>query len=579
MHTQVLINVEATDIRVAILEDAQLVELFVERFSKKNILGNVYKGRVEAIVPGLKAVFVNIGLEKNAFLHFQDLLQEYAVPERGRPERLSPSAKPSKEEEAWREEDSEGGDEFIPPQPIPLSGDDENGDAPPERERPKRGSRPLKVGDTLLVQVTKEPLNDKGPRVTSYISIPGRYLVMMPFSESTGGVSRKIVDAEERRRLKDFLRRINVGPGAFIIRTAGLKEEENAIMEDFEVLQNQWKVLTKKNMKSNAPALIHDEAQILHRLVRDTLHNEVDEILIDDRRRMKDLIEGCRLMAPRMVDRIHLYESSKNIFDVFEVEKQFQKALRRKVWLKSGGQIVIDETEALTAIDVNSGKFVGSDDQDSVILRTNLEACRAISRQLRLRDLGGLIVVDFIDMTNRDHQGQVLREFRNCLKRDNAKYAMTGFSEFGLVEMTRKRVRMSLAHAIYTPCPYCEGTAKILGEAQTWKLIKYAILEELSKEGKAEAVDVTVHSNIRTYIERDAIEDLKTIANRHRVRINIMSRPDFHHEQYTIVKRIESEVEKEQGETPEKGPEKRRGTAQKRVESAGAGTDNLTRQP
>lgn len=581
MHTQVLINVEATDIRVAILEDAQLVELFVEKFSKKNILGNVYKGRVEAIVPGLKAAFVNIGLDKNAFLHFQDVLQEYALPERGRPERLSPGAKGNDEEEAAWSKEGAVEDDYIPPQILPAqgSGEDEEPEAELPRERPRRGSRQLKVGDTLLVQVIKEPLNDKGPRVTSYLSIPGRYLVMMPFSESSGGVSRKIVDNEERKRLREILRRINVGPGAFIIRTAGLKEEENAIFEDFESLQNQWKVLMKRNLKSNAPAIIHDEAQILGRLVRDTLHNEVDEILIDDRKRMKELIEAGKLMAPRMVDRIHLYESAKNIFDVFEVEKQFQKALRRKVWMKSGGQIVIDETEALTAIDVNSGKFVGSDDQDSVILRTNLEACRAVSRQLRLRDLGGLIVVDFIDMTNRDHQAQVLREFRNCLKRDNAKYAMTGFSEFGLVEMTRKRVRMSLAHAIYTPCPYCEGTAKILGEAQTWKLIKYAILEDLSKEGKAEAIDVTVHSNVRTYIETEAIEDLKAIANRHRVRINITSRPDFHHEQYTIIKRIEAAPEREKSEGSEEAPAKRRGSGQKRVESAGAGTDNLTRQP
>lgn len=534
MLNQVLVNVEATDIRVALLEDGNLVELFVDHFNQKSILGNIYKGKVEAIVPGLKAVFVNIGMEKNAFLHFADVLQEYELPDRGRPERLRPQAKPVDAEE-WGED----GDDYIPP---PILPDSELTEAENAELAKPRSTRALKVGDSILVQVIKEPLKEKGPRVTSYISVPGRFLVMMPYSDNHGGVSRKISDAEERRRLRDILKSLNADTGAFIIRTAGLKEEECAIREDYEALTRQWKSIIKKNFRMPAPALVYDDADILHKLVRDTLRNDVDEILIDSKKQMKALIHACETMAPGLVNRIALFESSRNIFDVFEVEKQFQKALRRKVWLKSGGAIVIDETEALTAIDVNSGKYVGDEDQESVILKTNLEACRAITRQLRLRDLGGLIVMDFIDMTNREHQAQVLRELRNYLKKDNAKYAMTGFSEFGLIEMTRKRVRMSLAHVMNRACPYCEGTGKILNEAQTWKLIKYALLEELRNNEPAESVDIVVNSQIRTYLEKEVFNDVKAIANKFKVRLHFVGKPDYHHEQFSIIKRVKSVV-------------------------------------
>ncbi len=572
MHKQVLINVEATDIRVAILEDGQLVELFVEQSAARSILGNIYKGRVEAIVPGLRAVFVNVGMERNAFLHFSDVLREYALPERGRPERFRPATTKQEEdksaEEEWNEEDD---DEFIPPPILP----DAEAEEPEEGILPARSARPLRVGDSILVQIVKEPLKEKGPRITSYLSIPGRYLVLMPFSEHQGGVSRKIGDPEERRRLRDLLRSFPPDSGAFIIRTAGLEEDEAAIREDFEALQGQWKTMLKKNLRLNAPSLISDESNILQRLVRDTLRNDVDEILIDSKIEIKNLVQACEAMAPRLVERIHLFESSKNIFDVFEVEKQFQKALRRKVWLKSGGAIVIDETEALTAIDVNSGKYVGKDDQDEVILKTNLEACQAISRQLRLRDLGGLVVMDFIDMTNREHQQQVLRELRSCLKRDNAKYAMTSFSEFGLVEMTRKRVRMSLAHSIYRQCPYCEGTGKILGEAQTWKLIKYGLLDELNKGETVESVEVAVHSQIKSYLEKEVLGDIKSIANRYKIRLNFVGRPDYHHEQFTIVKQVNSTNNEEKA----KPRRNRRIFAEKRLETSATPHDNPACQP
>lgn len=542
MRKQVLINVEATDLRVAVLEDGTLTELFIEKFNERSILGNVYKGKVEGIVPGLKAVFVNIGLDRNAFLHFSDVLPEYELPVRGRPERLPPSKSKAMKisEEEFAAEES---DDYIPPPLIPGDELDEeiegNGES---AKRPARRSRALHVGDSILVQVSKESIQRKGPRVTSHVSIPGRYLVMMPFSDHQGGVSRKIENVEERRRLRDLLRSLDTESGAFIIRTAGLEEHEDTIRDDHEALVKQWKAIKRKNLRLKAPALIRNEQETLQLLVRDTLRNDIDEILIDSRAEMKKLVKSCEAMAPAMVRRIHLFESSKNIFDVFEVEQQFQKALRRKVMLKSGGFLIIDETEALTAIDVNSGKYVGEAGQDEVVLKTNLEACTVVSRQLRLRDLGGLIVIDFIDMENFDHRDRVLREFRGCLKRDDARYAISGFSEFGLIEMTRKRVRMSLAHVMSRLCPYCEGTGRIFGESHIWKLIKYELIEELSKDNPSESVQISVHSQIKDYLAGEVLSDLTSIANRFGVKVEVVGKYDYHHEQYSIATQAKSKI-------------------------------------
>lgn len=585
MHKQVLINVEASDLRVAILENGILTELFVERFNAESILGNVYKGRVEGIVPGLKAVFVNIGREKNAFLHFSDVLREFDLPLRGRPLReappkVKPNGNGTEEKAEPAEIESSGGegeDEYIDPQVLPGEEAEDDLDEEEAIKPRKARSRTLRVGDPIMVQVIKEPINTKGARITSYISMPGRYLVMMPFAERRGGVSRKIEDASQRRRLRDLLRSLKAETGSFIVRTAGIDESEDAIREDYDFLVDEWKKIKRNNLKATAPALTYDESNILQRLVRDTFRNDIDEILIDSRSQMRELIKAAQKMAPVMVDRIHLYESAKNIFEVFEVEQQFQKALRRKVWTKTGGFLVIDETEALTAIDVNSGKYVGSEDQDQVILKTNMAACETVSRQLKLRDLGGLIVIDFIDMTNRDHQKQVMRELERCLNRDEAKYALSGFSDFGLVEMTRKRVRMSLAKSIYSECPYCEGAGRILNESQTWKQIKYELLRKLEADSDIEAAEVLVHSQIRSYLEEEAVSDIRGIAGQYSVALKFVSRPDYHHEQFDIITSVKSTKE-----TKKKAPTRRRTATRNKkteseksvVESSGAGPDN-----
>jgi ribonuclease G len=279
-------------------------------------------------------------------------------------------------------------------------------------------------------------------------------------------------------------------------------------------------------------------------------------------------------MVPEVRERIHYFESSQNIFDAFEVEQQFQKALRHKVWLRSGGAIVMDQTEALLAIDVNSGKFIGKDDHRQMILKTNMEACRVIARQLRLRDLGGLIVIDFIDMTDRDHEKQVLRELKNCLRADRAKYSMSDFAEFGLVLMTRKRVRGGLASAYFRPCPYCDGTARILADSQLWKQLKYDLVAKLEAQPQTTCVDITVHSEFKTYLQASVQDGLAAVAGKYQVAINIVGSPTCHHEAISIVTHVDTVIRKD--DKSKAGSRSRGRTVKKTLESSPAALDNAS---
>ena len=436
------------------------------------------------------------------------------------------------------EDEDEEDDDYV--EPIEDEEDDAEEAAARKAKRPPRRSRSLKVGEEILVQVTKEEISEKGARITTYISLPGRYLVMMPYSENAGGVSRRIEDAGERRRLRQILSDIKPEEGSFIIRTAGLEQGEEDIRRDAKLLQKNWASIMRRAQRGHAPVSVYDEQDILTRVVRDNFTEDLDEILIDSASSMRPLIKACQEMIPELSNRIHFYDSPVNIFDTFEVEKQFQKALKRKVWMRSGGAIVIDETEALIAIDINSGKYVGQEDQDQVILKTNLEACRAVARQLRLRDLGGLVVIDFIDMNSREHEMQVLREFKRCLRSDRAKYSVSDFSEFGLVQMTRKRVKKSLASSFYRPCPYCDGSGRILSEAQLWKELKYDLIAELEQAPKTDAVEILVHSQLKTYMQENVLDTLTWMANKYQVALNVVASNEFHHEQVKIVKRVNS---------------------------------------
>ena len=566
MYKQVLINIEEMDIRVAMLEDGTLAELFIEDAASRSIIGNIYKGRIESIVPGLRALFVNIGQEKNAFLHFNDVLPEYELPQSGRPERESARQIKARMKDP-RQSDEEDMDEDDYIEPL-LSESDEPEAAARKVKRPRPRKRRLRVGDEVLVQVVKEKISEKGARVTTFMTLPGRFLVFMPYADNSGGVSRRIEDIGERRRLRQILREINEEVGPVIIRTAGLEQDLEEIRNDARQMARTWEAVAKKASRKRAPACIHNDHQILRRLVRDNFTVQINEILIDSKPAMRELIEACGDMVPALVERTHFYDSPVNIFDTFEVEKQFQKALKRKVWLRSGGAIVIDETEAMTAIDVNSGKFVGDEDQESVILKTNLEACRAIARQLRLRDLGGLIVIDFIDMASREAEMQVQREFKKALRSDRAKFSMSDFSNYGLIEMTRKRVRRSLLHALYRPCPYCEGSSRILNEPQLWKQLKYELMGELEQASGVDRIEIMVHSQFKTYLQQNVLDALGAIAGRYGVSIDILGCNDLHHEAMKIVKHYKTTIDEKAPGTPQE--------AKKRLETAPVAHNNAS---
>ena len=501
MKKQVLINVEDTDIRVAVLEDGELTQLFLEDLAEKSIVGNVYKARVDSIVPGLKAAFVNIGDERNAFLHFSDIHRGYNLPKAGAA-RHSPTGKKKK-----------------------------SGGRMPTKSSPED----LEVGDEILVQATKEPLGTKGARVTTYVSLPGRFLVLLPFSDNKGGVSRRIEDAKERKRLRTILRELKVDEGSFIVRTAGLDQEKEAISADVQILKKIWERIRRARTRHNAPALLHDDHDIIGRLVRDELTLDTSELIVDSEEHAKGLRQTLGSMMPSLKRRVHVHDKmAENLFDKYDVETQFQKALKRKVWLKSGGYLIIEEAEALVAIDVNTGKFVGKGDQEDTILQTNLEAAKAVSQQLRLRDVGGIIVIDFIDMKSNQNQRKVLQTFKEYLKRDRARTTVLPLSDYGLMEMTRKRVRESLSKVVFKQCPYCEGMGRVLNEQQIWKRIKYDILDYLRKNKNVETLRVTVHPDVRAYLEQTLLEAAKAIANYGDTALHFVDDPSFHIEHYEL---------------------------------------------
>ncbi len=516
MKKQVLINVEDADIRVAILENGELTRLFVETDESKTIVGNIYKGKVESIVPGLKAVFVDIGQERNAFLHFSDVHRTYTLPTSGEPQRKAPDNSKKKKTTAG----TRG-----------RKSDDKSNSG-------RKGGVGLKVGEEILVQVTKDPLGSKGARISSYISLAGRFLVYLPNSdrEKSGGISKRIDNMAERRRLRSILKTVEK-EGNFIIRTAGLSQDEGAIHADVKILKRLWDNITKKTSDCKAPCKMQDDHQIIGRLVRDEFTNDIEEIIVDSKEHARQLRQKLGMMMPELKGKVTLYGTvEKNLFEKYEVESQFQKAIRHRVWLKSGAYLIIDETEAMVVIDVNTGKFVGKGDQEETIFLTNCEAAQAIARQLQLRDVGGIVVIDFIDMRSRDNQRSLVRKMKDYLKEDRAKTFVGSISDLGLLEMTRKRVRQSLSKVIFNSCPYCQGTGRVLTNQQVWKNIKYEIFNTVKSDNKIKTIQITTNPEIRKYLENEMLDSARSIANHGRVALNFVDDKDFHTEHYKVVK-------------------------------------------
>ncbi len=428
MSEELLINVTPQETRVAFVENGVLQEVHIERTHKRGLVGNIYFGKVVRVLPGMQAAFVDAGLDRTAFLHASDIEQQAS--ENGTTDNIN---------------------------------------------------HLLREGEEVIVQVSKDPLGTKGARLTTQLSIPSRYLVYIPSSPHLG-ISQRIEDEKERERLKQIVTDNMEGiDGGFIIRTAAEGITESAMVKDINFLQKIWKEILYRKENRNGNNLLHEDMQLAMRAMRDLASDEIEKVRIDSRETFNKVKQFCAKFIPDLVDRIEHYAGERPVFDIYGVEDEIQKALNRKVQLKSGGYLIIDQTEAMTTIDVNTGAFVGHRNLEETIYKTNLEAAQAIARQLRLRNLGGIIILDFIDMDGVDHRSQVLRALEKALERDHAKTHLSEVSSLGLVQMTRKRTRESLEHILCEVCPTCTGR----GTLKTAETVCYEIYREIIREVRA----------------------------------------------------------------------------------------------
>lgn len=471
MYKEILIKMEPDETAVAVVEDQQLAEIYLERSSNQRIAGNIYEGIVENVLPGMQAAFVDIGLEKNSFLYVEE-----AVPQR--------------------------------------TGDDEAGVEP----RHYSIGEVLKEGQEVLVQIVKEPVGTKGARVTTHLTLPGRYVVLMPTVDYVG-ISRRIEAEAERKRLKSLADEVKPDGMGLIVRTVAEGMSKDELISDVKMLVKLWKKVQNKAAHSSAPQLIHKDLELLQRIVRDTLTDDVDRVLVNSKEGYEKVLEILDVTAPNMKNRV-MIKDVKDIFFLYDIPSQMEKAIKRKVWLKSGGYLIVDQTEALTAIDVNTGKYVGTTNLSDTVLKTNMEATIEIARQLRVRNIGGIIIIDFIDMDIPQHKALVLNALENELKRDKTKTNILGFTQLGLLEMTRKKAGQGLTHVLQKDCPFCEGKGKVLSEESVSLSAKREILS-VSEYTGAPAILVEANPAVASYLIGTGGHNLRILEQRTGKRIVI----------------------------------------------------------
>ncbi|MBA7547006.1 Ribonuclease G [subsurface metagenome] len=468
-----------------------MVEIHIERIEDDKIVGYIYKGKVTNVLPGIEAAFVDIGIEKNAFLHVDKATDDQ-----------------NKDEEAAIKTDF--------------------------NSTSKAGLDKIKVGQEIMVQVVKEAIPPKGARVTTNISLPGRYLVLMPNSTNLG-ISHRIEEEKERERLKKIVQKIKPKNAGLIIRTVAWGKDLEDFLPDLDFLTRLWNKIKKREGKAKAPMLLHEDLTLTYRIIRDLLTEEAEEILINSKNEYKNMLKFLKTLSlSELEPRVSLYAGEKPIFEEYNIEKEINKGLQKKIWLKCGGYLVFDQAEALTVIDVNTGKFVGKKDMRKTILKTNLQAAEEIGLQLRLRDIGGIIIIDFIDMDNQEDIEKVVNKLGESFKKDKTKSNIVQNTELGLVELTRKRSRRDLENMLRTTCPYCSGTGRVLS-AETVSNMVLRKLEELCNTSRAEAVLLAVHPKVEENLSGAKMLLIKQLEKKGRKTIYIKSSKNIHIERIDVV--------------------------------------------
>ena len=553
MKREILINGSQRETRVAILEDDRLVELLVDRPDHRRSVGDIYLGRVEAVLPGIQAAFVDIGQEKSAFLHASDLLEpdedeEPEEEESSAPEEESPADPPVATETAaedppterktgWRSRDRRRRRRNgAAATERPASNEGRQREISPRRALPNIQDI-LKKGQNLPVQVTKEPIGSKGCRVTAQISLPGRFLVYMPYASKVG-VSRKIESREQRAKLREMVSKILPhDSGGVIVRTVAEGVTEDHFRREIDSLLGLWKKINrKKSFVRRAPALLQRETSLTRGIIRDLFSSKVDALHVDMKELYNEIEQYLQQIDPELMSRVHLYGEPTPLFDKFDIESEIRDLFKARVELPTGGSLVIQPTEALVSIDVNTGRYTGKKDPEKTILRTNLEAAREIARQIRLRDIGGIIVCDFIDMETRFNRDKVLQELRTHLGRDRARTKALAVSELGLVEMTRQRVRASLWHSMTTDCPTCAGTGRVFTPEVVARRLERA-LKRAGHERRERQLSVRLHPEVALYLLEEEPRLLQTLTKITGVDIELRDDPMMRLDEFRLMSR------------------------------------------
>lgn len=544
MKSEMLINVsQPEECRIAIVEDGLLEELYIERASADNYVGNIYKGRIVNLEPSIQAAFVDFGVGRNGFLHISDVEPQYfrqggfdpgesmgfgrmADIDVGEDEPAEVGA----EEDGPRREEGHRGGRGPHDRGGPQDRGNDRGGPRGRFRRPPSGGRPrfkppiqeiFRRGDEVLVQVIKEGIGTKGPTLSTYISIPGRYLVLMP-ALGRVGVSRKIEDDHQRRVLRDIMLELNPPKGlGFIVRTAGQDRTKKELSRDLAYLLRLWKVIVRRLRKSEGPGGIYEESDMIIRTIRDIFTQEIDAIFIDEPKSFERAKEFLHLVMPRYVNRLQLYEGREPLFHKYKLENEIASIYQRKVPLKAGGSIVIDQTEALVAIDVNSGSFRHENDAEETAFQLNCAAAKEIARQLRLRDLGGVIVNDFIDMRRDRHRRGVERALHDAMRRDRARTKILRTSPFGLIEMTRQRIRPSLKRSVYGDCPCCSGRG-VVKTPESMSIEVVRLLAVASQQPKISRVTVRVNDEVATYLNNKKRREIMQLEDEAHMLVQIL---------------------------------------------------------